>query len=633
MSERRNIVQEVREPGGLDRILHAKKRSFFSVIRRLLAHFTKDPKRWGMLILGALAGSLQFLLTAFAARAFIGLLEKLRFGALSPVAEVVGMSAGFAFTFFVLSSVRIQAEVRSRAWQMEERLGYFVQVSQKMRKMEYGLFEDANFQAELWKWNEAVSGTNTGVEGCFGRVLPTLESLLTTVFLGALFIPEKPLLPLVVLVAGLLGVGIRSAYDRAWYRKQELLSKISAQLGRLQWVSTDFHYGKDLRIFRLGDRFDTAYAEKRKEIGDFYARFRRKQYGYSLLAALAFGLAEIGSARFFGNTGVGQGNLSTIVFWATAFSIFTAQWLTVCDNLIFFRKESYAIVDLFDFLEAELAPTGGATLSCTPGSPVDLRLEHVYFRYPGSEKWVLEDVNLHIPKGQSVALVGVNGAGKSTLVHVLMGLYRPDRGRVLIDNIDATTLSAQTLFEIFGAVFQEGQPLALTVAENIAGVDAALPQEAGGIDRARVIAVLDAVGLREKIESFPKGIDMPMSKELEEDGILLSGGETQKLMIARALYKPTTGALLLDEPTAALDALAEEAIYRSFEALTAGRTALFISHRLASTRFCDCIALLDGGQIVQKGTHEELMNEEGLYRTLYETQAKYYREEGRNENV
>ena len=190
--------------------------------------------------------------------------------------------------------------------------------------------------------------------------------------------------------------------------------------------------------------------------------------------------------------------------------------------------------------------------------------------------------------------------------------------------MDAATIPQEQLYSLFGVVFQEVQPLALTIAENVAAADT-------DIDRDRVVENLKKAGLWEKVSSLPKGIDSPMLKVIEEDGVVLSGGENQKLAIARALYREGARMMIMDEPTAALDALAEERIYREFDAILSGKTALFISHRLASTRFCDRIILLNGGRIAQQGTHDELMEEEGLYRTMFLTQGKYYQD--KNEEV
>ena len=214
--------------------------------------------------------------------------------------------------------------------------------------------------------------------------------------------------------------------------------------------------------------------------------------------------------------------------------------------------------------------------------------------------------------------MGLNGAGKTTLVKLLCGLLDPTEGAVLLDGQDIRQFNRDDYYALFSAVFQEFSVLASTVAENVS-------QTVGGGDRERVRTCLEKAGLTEKIDSLPKSIDTQVGREVYEDGVLLSGGQTQRLMLARALYK-NGPILLLDEPTAALDPIAENDIYLKYSQMSAGKTSLFISHRLASTRFCDRIIFVAGGNIAEEGTHEELVQKGGGYAKLFEVQSRYYRE-------
>ncbi len=310
--------------------------------------------------------------------------------------------------------------------------------------------------------------------------------------------------------------------------------------------------------------------------------------------------------------------LAQLVMLLTALSLFARTMQEMARQLASIKDETRYVDDTMDFIDADLQSRGGE--GDVPGEgPVEVTFKDVSFHYPGHDALVLEHLNLHIPAGQTCALVGVNGAGKTTLVKLLCGLYLPTGGRILINGVEAATIPQERLFSLFGVVFQEVEPLAFTIAENVAATDRC-------IDRARVQSCLKTAGLWDKVRSLPKGMDSPMLKVIEEDGVILSGGENQKLMIARALYRQGTRMMVMDEPTAALDALAEQRIYQEFDSLLRGRTALFISHRLASTRFCDRIVLLDGGRVAQQGTHEELIARPGLYRQMFLTQGKYYQE-------
>lgn len=227
-------------------------------------------------------------------------------------------------------------------------------------------------------------------------------------------------------------------------------------------------------------------------------------------------------------------------------------------------------------------------------------------------------MNLTIHPGEKLAIVGLNGAGKTTLVKLLCGLLDPTEGRVLLNGIDVRLFNRQEYYELFSAVFQEFSILNVTIAENIA-------QCAQNIDDARVQACLDQAGLTQAVAQLPQGVKTYVGREVFLDGVLFSGGEIQRLMLARALYKDSP-ILVLDEPTAALDPLAENDIYLKYNDMTRGKTALFISHRLASTRFCDRIILLSDGGIAEEGTHESLLADGGAYAQLFEVQSRYYRE-------
>ena len=228
-----------------------------------------------------------------------------------------------------------------------------------------------------------------------------------------------------------------------------------------------------------------------------------------------------------------------------------------------------------------------------------------------------------IGKGEKLAVVGINGAGKSTLVKLMTGLFDVTEGEILINGVSIREYDKKALFSMFSVVFQDVNVIAYTIRENVA----CTLEHHKHIDDAAVREALARAGLLEKVESLPKGLDQVMLKIIEADGVELSGGETQKLAIARALYKDAN-MVVMDEPTAALDALAEAEIYEHFNSLIQGKTAVYISHRLASTKFCDKIAFFDGKGLKEYGSHDELMRKRGSYYEMFTVQGKYYNEGG-----
>ena len=264
------------------------------------------------------------------------------------------------------------------------------------------------------------------------------------------------------------------------------------------------------------------------------------------------------------------------------------------------------------------------TASANEGNITDINLdqfefkfENVSFKYPGHENYVLKNVNLTINDGTKLAVVGVNGAGKTTLIKLIMKLYEPNEGRILLNGVDIKEYNREEYFKLFSPVFQNVECFAMPIYQNISFA------EEENTDMDKVNAVLEQSGLKVKIDSYEKGVHTNLLKIFDKEGIDLSGGEKQRLAMARALYKGGK-VVILDEPTAALDALAEDKMYREFEKMIQGKTAVFISHRLGSTRFCDKIAMFEDGTVVEEGTHDELMAKNGKYAYMFQIQSQYY---------
>lgn len=263
---------------------------------------------------------------------------------------------------------------------------------------------------------------------------------------------------------------------------------------------------------------------------------------------------------------------------------------------------------------------GGKPLPKDTDHPYELRLDDVSYRYPGAKSDTISHFILTVRPGEKLAIVGLNGAGKTTLVRLLCGFLDPTDGRVLLDGEDIRQYDRRDYYALFATVFQDFSVLEHSVRVNVA-------QRLEGIDEERVRRCIDQAGLTETVARLPQGLDTKLGRLVYEDGVELSGGQTQRLMLARALYKDAP-ILALDEPTAALDPIAENDIYLKYSEMTRGRTALFISHRLASTRFCDRILFLADGRLAEEGTHQSLLELGGGYAKLFEVQSRYYREGG-----
>ena len=250
----------------------------------------------------------------------------------------------------------------------------------------------------------------------------------------------------------------------------------------------------------------------------------------------------------------------------------------------------------------------------------EVEFKNVSFKYPGAENWALKNVSMKFKVGSRLAIVGENGSGKTTFIKLLCRLYDPQEGQILLNGIDIRKYNYRDYMDIFSIVFQDFQLLSQPLGANVAG--------SASYDKERVTKALIDAGFGERLETMPEGLDTQLYKEFTENGVEVSGGEAQKIAIARALYKDAPF-IILDEPTAALDPIAEAEIYSKFNDISGDKTAIYISHRLSSCKFCDEIAVFHEGAVIQKGSHEELLSDEaGKYHELWHAQAQYYTEIG-----
>lgn len=315
--------------------------------------------------------------------------------------------------------------------------------------------------------------------------------------------------------------------------------------------------------------------------------------------------------------------------WAGAFGVGSVtQYVGAITNLFLgisnllqtlgeMRVNAAFLENDFEFLDIPNSMyQGSLTTEKRADRQYEVEFQDVSFRYPGSDIWALRHVNMKFKVGSRLAIVGENGSGKTTFIKLLCRLYDPQEGQILLNGIDIRKYRYDDYMNIFSVVFQDFQLICQPLGDNVAGSMA--------YDRERVKKALIDAGFGDRLESMEKGLDTMLYKDLSEDGVDVSGGEAQKIAIARALYKDAPF-IILDEPTAALDPIAEAEIYSKFNDIAGDKTAIYISHRLSSCKFCDEIAVFHEGAVIQQGTHEELVaDENGKYYALWHAQAQYY---------
>ncbi len=383
------------------------------------------------------------------------------------------------------------------------------------------------------------------------------------------------------------------------------------------------HRAADVRIYSQ-ERLVSAYWEKNSSFGvdGLLARYARGPMG--LFSGLGTGITVLITGCVYVFT--------CLKAWAGAFDVgsvtqyvgaATAMAGSIFELVSFFgdiRANSAYLDTTFKFLDIPNAMyQGSLTTEKRSDRNYQVEFRNVSFKYPGSENWALRDVSIKFRVGRRLAIVGENGSGKSTFIKLLCRLYDPQEGQILLNGIDIRKYRYDDYMNIFSVVFQDFQLISQPLGANVAG--------GTEYDRERVRRALIDAGFGERLETMPLGLDTQLYKDFTEDGVEISGGEAQKIAIARALYK-NAPFIILDEPTAALDPIAEAEIYSKFDGIAGDKTAIYISHRLSSCKFCDEIVVFHEGRIVERGSHEELLaNESGKYHELWTAQAQYYNEQ------
>ena len=486
-------------------------------------------------------------------------------------------------------------------------------------------FEHGPFFARLQR---ASDNLGQHVSGIFGAVIDTGQLL---VMIGSIMVPLwliHPLLVPLLIVGTIPGAIVQYRTARVVHEARQRHAPGDRLLQRLGQILTDRDAAAELRLFGNGPDLVRRWAETRRRRGDDVVVAERTKFRATLL----------------GEVGVGAGVIAALVLvvwlliegrvpagaWVTLlvgieWSLGMVYGLAMTGRTV--RENSAFLGDLFAFEDATAAiqdrrlPAAGDAVS--PGragtGPMRITAERITFSYPDAPHPVIRDVTVEIRPGEHLAVVGANGAGKSTLVRLLTGLYLPDEGRVCLDGVDTDTPEITALQRQIGAVFQDYVAWQLPVRDNI-GMSATERLN----DDAALRRAADAAGILDLIDTLPEGLDTWLGREFGERD--LSGGQWQRIALARAFFRDARF-LVMDEPTAALDPLAEQRLFERFTTLAAGRTALTISHRLGSARLADRIIVMEGGRIVEMGHHAQLIAAGGLYARMFKSQAEWYNDE------
>lgn len=525
----------------------------------------------------------------------------------------------YTLALFVINGFKKYIEENTLFARIEVRTKIIAMVSRKCNTTSYPNTLDANFIRLRDAAYFACEGNSEATE----HIWQTLTMLLKNIggLIAYLFILSSfdSFLLLVVILTCFISFFVSRHANNWHYANKAEGEKYYHKKRYIRDKAESIKLAKDIRIFNLKDWLN----ELLDLVHNQYLAFRLKGEKVDLLAdiievvltVIRNGIAYVYLINMTINDGL---SVSSFILYFVAISTLTNWVMGVLKEMSTLHKECLDISSLREFLDYPEPFKFDDGKDIPLASNYEIKLENVSFHYPESDKDIIHNLDLTIHPREKLAIVGLNGAGKTTLVKLICGLLSPSEGRVLLNGDDISDFNRNKYYELFSAVFQDFSILDVTIAEEIA-------QCKDNIDYQRIKECIDYAGLTDTINKLPQGLNTHIGREVYLDGVLLSGGQMQRLMLARALYK-NGPILLLDEPTAALDPLAESEIYQKYSDMANNKTSLFISHRLASTRFCDRIILIKDGGVKEEGSHEDLLKLDGEYAKLFEVQSRYYKQ-------
>ncbi|MBQ3149899.1 MAG: ABC transporter ATP-binding protein [Clostridia bacterium] len=494
----------------------------------------------------------------------------------------------------------------------------------KMMDMDYEMLETPSIRI---KQQKALNSFRSERVGSFVYwIFTTFGVLVGFLGISAVISTLSPVIIVLLIVSFAIPFLFDKYTDKLVNRTKEKRAEIDRHLNYVTRSSRDFYMAKDIRLFAIKECF--------VRIAEYFTGEKKfwtsKVYFYYFLSDIVKALMTLivtGGAYAYLIYMCTTSDLSgaELVLYITAILEFNSYVINIVNHIDEIIECNYVVNDFREFLDIEnvMKNYDGQPVPQADGYTIDVR--NLSFTYPESEEPVLENVNLHIDAGEKIAIVGLNGSGKSTLVKLLCGLYRPTEGEILLNGVNISEFNRDEYYKLISAVFQDIRIMPVSIAENIS----MRPMDETDIEMVKVCIELS--GLSKKVEGLKDGIETKLMKNLNKDAQELSGGELQKMLLARAIYKQSP-IIILDEPTAALDPIAENDMYLKYNKLTKGKISVYISHRLSSTRFCDRIVLIDNKTITESGTHDELMALNGKYAEIFNIQMQYYKKESeRNE--
>ncbi len=509
-------------------------------------------------------------------------------------------------------------------------------VEEKLYNADYALLNDSEFKELLHRHEEAGKSRWARLPYFMWTTLQFTRGVLTTIISFIIIIPllkvgfvrtgntffERPLFIVTIVAAIAVMAGVilivASKINKSYLEANEKYAELDRIFYSFIDILGDYKTGKEIRLYKEQNLIDNITTQKILTDGEITLRkiSMRTAKSSSFIAILG-ALVGFGVYLFIGVKGLfGLFGIGSLVLYCGSFMQIISGIMMFANTLGKLKEILSLARDYFKILEAESTMIyGNRELDLTNG--FEIEFNNVSFKYPKSDIYALKQINLKISNGEKLAVVGRNGSGKTTFIKLLCRLYDVDEGEILINGINIKEYTRDSLNKLYSIVFQDYKIVSLTVADNISANDEC--------DKDMLNSALDKANIKDRIEAMPQKEKTYLYKDLDKSGVEISGGEVQKLALARALYKDSP-IVILDEPTAALDPIAENEIYSRFNSFVENKTAIYISHRLSSCAFCDRTAVFDNAELVETGTHNELISANGRYAELWNAQASYYLE-------
>ena len=490
-----------------------------------------------------------------------------------------------------------------------------IELMHKAASLDLGMFEDSEFYDKL----ERARRQTTGRVVLMSMVLSQLQDLITIVFLGAGLVVFEPWLILILFIAVLPSFLSEAYFSRSSYSLVRSWTPQRRELDYLRYIGASVETAKEIKVFGLDTFLTGRFSRIAKDYYQANKSIAVKRTIWGTLLQILSVLAYYGAyILIIVRTVAGVVTVGDMTFLSGSFNRLQNQLQNLLSTFTRITESALYLQDYFDFLAIVPTIRDHPEAIDAPKEIKDgIRFENVGFKYPGTEVWAVRHISFFLQPGEKLALVGENGAGKTTLVKLLARMYDPSEGQILIDGIDIRQFSIESYRKMIGVIFQDYVRFSFKAGENVAVGQIEESDNTQQIKTAAEKSLADPV-----IQKLPGGYDQMLGKRFSE-GIDLSGGEWQKIALARA-YMRDAQIVILDEPTASLDARAEYEVFKRFSELTKGKSAVIISHRFSTVRMADRILVLKNGELLELGTHEELLDKNGLYAELFALQAKGY---------